>query len=64
MLPDGSDSPILSTEDFDTLVGSNSIGGVRKLKIIGVTFDGNKANRASAGGPGADLWVRPGLRML
>ena len=61
MLPDGSDSPILSTEDFDTLVGSNSIGGVRKLKIIGVTFDGNKANQTTPADLvriyGCDLWL-------
>jgi hypothetical protein len=60
-LPDDANLPLLSTENFAALVGTNDIGGVRKLKLSGITFDGNKTNQTTPADLvriyGCDLWL-------
>lgn len=42
-MPDGDSGPVLISEDFATLTGSNSNGGVAGVTLRGFKIDGNKA---------------------
>lgn len=46
-LLDGSDSAVIETEDFDTLLDSNTEDGPEDFALIGLRIDGNKTNQAS-----------------